>query len=317
MNEKFCQELLQFLNNYEKKLKHENKSINTINSYKNTIRQFIDYISTYSERMSFETLKPSIIYSFFDYKETLLQKQGNLKTGTKKLVTTHLKTFFTFIEFEGDNLLDFTRLFKGIKFKKEKRIPPSLDQISRQRLLDEIAKKIDSKNDYVAFRDSLMLKVMIFSGLRISEVLQLKLKSFVDEDEEIYSFMVIGKGSKPRIVYIEKHLIDDELSELCLIKSPDDYICTSINGKIIPRQNVDKLLRVFCKRANIAPTSAHKLRHTFGNNYSNERGGNIVHLQEILGHGDIRNTMIYVNPRQEDIKKGFIHTICTKNISKQ
>lgn len=313
MNQELCRKLLYFLNNYSKKLEHENKSINTIKSYKNTINQFIDFISTHSEEISLETLKPSIIYSFFDYKEKLLQKQGNLKTGTKKLVTTHLKTFFTFIEFEGDNLLDFTRLFKGIKFKKDKRVPPSLDQKSKQSLLNEIAKKIDRNNDYVAFRDSLIIKVMIFAGLRISEVLQLKFKSFVNEDEEIYSFMVIGKGGKPRIVYIEKHLIDDELSELLLTKSPDDYICTSKNGKIVPRQNVDKLLRAFCQRANISPTSAHKLRHTFGNNFSNEHGGNIVHLQEILGHGDVRTTMIYVNPRQEDVKRGFIQAFNLKS----
>ncbi|AHJ13028.1 tyrosine-type recombinase/integrase [Sulfurospirillum multivorans] len=306
MNQELSEKLLSFLNNYEKKLKHENKSINTINSYKNTLNQFISYISFIRDEIKLETLKPSLIYGFFDYKENLLKKQGSLKTGTKKVVTAHLKTFFTFIEVEDDNLLDFSKLFKGLKFKTEKRVPPSLDKNTKQLLLNEIEKKILEKNDYVAFRDSLMLKLMIFAGLRISEVLKLKYKAFVEEDENIYSFLVIGKGNKERITYIEKDLIEDELSELLLIKKPDDFLCTSKNNKIVPRQNVDKILRAFCKRANITPTSAHKLRHTFANNFTNEHGGNIVHLQDLLGHGDIRTTMIYVNPRQEDVKRGFI-----------
>ncbi|NBK98445.1 MAG: hypothetical protein EOM50_10555 [Erysipelotrichia bacterium] len=317
MNEKLCDTLLLFLKKYENKLKHENKSENTIKSYKNTINQFISYLSSVEHEIKIETLKPSAIYDFFDYKENLLNRQGNLKSGTKKVVVAHLKTFFTFIETEGDNLLDFTKLFKGVKFKVEKKAPPSLDENSKKSLLSAIENKMFNKNDYVSFRDSLILKLMIFAGLRISEVLQLKYKSIISENEDVYSFKVTGKGDKERIAYIQKDLIEDELSELLLNRKEDELICTSKNGKIIPRQNVDKMLRALCSRAHIKPIGAHKLRHTFANNYSNEQGGNILHLQGLLGHGDIRTTMIYANPRQEDVKRGYISTMCTKNISKQ
>ena len=316
MNQDFHKKLLFFLNNYTKKLKHENKSINTINSYKNTINQFIEYILEIDIEIDFKTIKPSIIYGFFDYKEEKLQKQGNLTLSTKRVIIVHLKAFFGYVETESSELLDFTNLFKNFKFKTIKQKPKTINENDEIKLLNALEHKKYKQNDFVSIRDAIILKLMLYSGLRISEVISLKYKDFIDEDENIYSLTVVGKGQKERIVYINKELIEDELSELLLQKNKNDFICISKNGKILPRQNIDKMIRSLCSSLNIKKFSAHKFRHTFANRYVNELGGNIVHLQEMLGHSDIKTTMIYANPRQEDVKRGYINTICTKNISK-
>ena len=316
MNQDFHKKLLFFLNNYTKKLKHENKSINTINSYKNTINQFIEYILEIDIEIDFKTIKPSIIYGFFDYKEEKLQKQGNLTLSTKRVIIVHLKAFFRYVETESSELLDFTNLFKNFKFKTIKQKPKTINENDEIKLLNALEHKKYKQNDFVSIRDAIILKLMLYSGLRISEVISLKYKDFIDEDENIYSLTVVGKGQKERIVYINKELIEDELSELLLQKNKNDFICISKNGKILPRQNIDKMIRSLCSSLNIKKFSAHKFRHTFANRYVNEQGGNIVHLQEMLGHSDIKTTMIYANPRQEDVKRGYINTICTKNISK-
>ena len=117
MNELLCENILYFLTKYENKLKHENKSINTIYSYKNTINQFINFISQQSEQIELKTIKPSLIYDFLDFKENMLKKQGSMSINTKRVILVHLKAFFSFIEIESDELLDFTKLFKNFKFK--------------------------------------------------------------------------------------------------------------------------------------------------------------------------------------------------------
>ena len=314
MNQNLCDYLSHFLNKYENKLKYENKSINTINSYKNTLNQFISYLSCAEEEISLETIKPSIIYSFFDYKENLLKKQGTLKKSTIKLNFIHIKSFFSFIECESDDLLDFTKLFKNFKFKAIKPEPKSLNHEDEQKFLNAVEMKKAKNDDFVALRDSLIIKTMIYTGIRVSEMLMIKYKDYVSEDDEnIYSIHVIGKGNKPRTVYAIKDLIDDELLELKKTNDADSFVCVTKNGKIIPRQNIDKIIKAFCNRANMQATSSHKLRHTFSSNFLHVHGGNLIHLQEILGHGDVKTTMIYVNPRQEDVKRGFLQALYKNN----
>lgn len=317
MSNLLSDKLMYFLLKYENKLKHENKSINTINSYKNTINQFIDYLSNENDAVELKTLKPSIIYSFFDYKENNLKKQGEISINSKRIILVHIKAFFSFIETESGELLDFTKLFKSFKFKSIKQKPKTLDEDEEKKLLNAIELKKSEKDDFVSMRDALILKLMLYSGLRVSEVVSIRFQDFIDSDQGVYSISVIGKGQKQRIVYVNKDLIDDELTELLKIKSPKDFVCTSKSGIKVPRQNIDKMIKALCVKANIGKISAHKLRHTFSNRYVNELGGNVLHLQEILGHSDIKTTMIYANPRQEDVKRGYISTICTKNISKQ
>lgn len=316
MNDKLCKSLIEYLENYTNKLKHENKSINTIKSYKNTINQFISFISSESDVIELKMLKPSILYRFFDFKENMLEKQGEMSINTKRIILVHIKAFFSFIETESDELLDFTKLFKSFKFKAVKQKPKTLDEDEEKKLLNAIEFKKNEKDDFVSIRDALILKLMLYSGLRISEVISIRFQDFIDTEQGVYSISVIGKGQKQRIVYINKDQIDDEISELLKIKGPKDFLCISKSGVRIPRQNIDKMIKALCVKANIKKISAHKLRHTFSNRYVNELGGNIVHLQEMLGHSDIKTTMIYANPRQEDVKRGYINTICTKNISK-
>ncbi len=317
MNELLCENILYFLTKYENKLKHENKSINTINSYKNTINQFINFISQQSEQIELKTIKPSLIYDFLDFKENMLKKQGSMSINTKRVILVHLKAFFSFIEIESDELLDFTKLFKNFKFKSFKQKPKTLEEDEEKKLLNAIELRKCEKDDFVSMRDALILKLMLYSGLRVSEVVSIRFQDFIDTDQGVYSISVIGKGQKPRIVYINKDLIDDELTELLKIKNSKDFVCTSKSGIRVPRQNIDKMIKALCVKAKIKKISAHKLRHTFSNRYVNELGGNVLHLQEILGHSDIKTTMIYANPRQEDVKRGYISTICTKNVSKQ
>jgi integrase/recombinase XerD len=238
----------------------------------------------------------------------MMNKQGEMSTNSKILIISILRSFFGFIEDESDELLDFSKLFKKIKIKSKKTIPKGLNREEQIKMLNQIEAEKTDKSSFIIFRNSLIIKLMLFSGLRISEVLKLKYKDILlDEKNNLYEIKVIsGKGDKDRITYIDKEHIEDELEELkkYFNISEDEYICISQSGKKLWRENIDKMVKSLCKRARINSFSSHDLRHTFAKNYLSN-GGNITHLQKLLGHSNINTTMIYADPFQEDIKNGY------------
>ncbi len=90
--------LLGYIDNFIIQLKLTNKSKHTISSYKNTLNCFYLYILEDNEDFCLESIKKSIILGFFEYKQNSINKQGELSPNTKKLLYTHLKSFFKYIE---------------------------------------------------------------------------------------------------------------------------------------------------------------------------------------------------------------------------
>lgn len=315
VNQNLVNELTLFYTNYINKLKHEEKSINTINSYKNTIKSFIEYICEINDKIKLSSLKPLHIYSFLDYCSDNMEKQGELKISTKRVMITHLKAFFSFMEQNSDELLDFTKLFKDFKFKTIRSKPKGLESNDEQKLLNLIEKEKSKRNDFQAMRNALIIKTMLFTGIRVSEMLSIKYEDY-KESEPLFEISVIGKGRKQRFVYLAQELIEDELDELMLIRSKSSLVCLSSNDKPIPRQNIDKMIKSICMRAGISKIGAHTLRHTFANNYT-KKNGNVIHLQDILGHSNVQTTMIYANPRKEDVRNGFLLAMSIKNEKKK
>ena len=311
-NYDFSQQLAKYLKSYINKLKYDNKSVNTINSYKRTLNSFIEYIKTYNEFISFNTIKSSLVYSFFEYKELTMNKQGELSSNTKMLIISILKSFFSFIEDESNDLLDFEKVFKKIKIKRKKSKPKGLSEEESIKLINQVEEEKTDKNEMVNFRNSLIIKLMLFAGLRISEVLNLKYGSLLfDEENSLYEIKVIsGKGDKDRISYIDYEVIQDEVEELKGYHKmqESDYICMSNTGKKLWRENIDKMVKSLCRRAKIKQVSSHTLRHSFAKNYLKD-GGNITHLQKMLGHSNINTTMIYADPFQDDVKRGYIQKL--------
>jgi len=304
INKSFTDELKIYMKLYVNKLKYDNKSINTIKSYSNTIKSFINYISELDKEISFKAFKSSTIYSYFEYKELSMNKQGEMSSNTKILFLNTLRSFFSFVEDESEDLLSFEKVFKRINIKKKSSEPKGLSENEQIKLINQLEDEKTENESYTSFRNSLVVKLMLFAGLRVSEVVNLKyedLKLF----NGLYEIRILGKGNKHRISYIQKDLIYDEIEE---IKKYHDrkvgLVCTSTNGNILHRVNIDKILKSLCTRADIARYSSHKLRHTFAKNYL-KSGGNITHLQKLLGHSDINTTMIYADPYQDDVRSGY------------
>lgn len=282
-------------------LKNTNKSKNTISSYENTINSFIQYISDNYDDFSINNLKKSVLLGFIDYKNENLQKQGEISPFTKKLLFIHLKTFFKHIESENsDKLFDFSKAF-DFTINTPKRIPKGLDDKERELLIKYVNNLIIDSNNIIDYRNSLIIKLFLFCGLRKQEMINLKVTDLIDEDDETYSIYLIGKGNKEREVFIKKSLIDLELSEL--IEKGYVYICQTSSGNLMDGSQVYRMIKSIYAKLGIK-ASVHDLRHTFAKSLS-YKNIDITVIKELLGHSSIQTTAIYTNPSRKRIKSAI------------
>lgn len=197
-------------------LKNTNKSKNTISSYENTINSFIQYISDNYDDFSIRNLKKSVLLGFIDYKNENLQKQGEISPFTKKLLFIHLKTFFKHIESENsDELFDFSKAF-DFTINTPKRVPKGLDDKERELLIKYVNNLIIDSNNIIDYRNSLIIKLFLFCGLRKQEMINLKVTDLLDEDD-IQLIENLKKLSPKKQEYyyhrIKADLIEEELDK--------------------------------------------------------------------------------------------------------
>ena len=169
--------------------------------------------------------------------------------------------------------------------------------------IKEIDKLIQAAIKNKDLQLEVMLEIMYSSGLRISELVSLKLSSVLEEGEFL---LITGKGDKERIVPITQ-AAQEALSKWLLSIGKDCYwLFTSRynKSKHITRERVAQKLKDLAKQAKIDPSkvSPHVLRHSFASHMLTN-GANLSSIQGILGHSDISTTEIYTHIMNEDLLK--------------
>jgi site-specific recombinase XerD len=147
----------------------------------------------------------------------------------------------------------------------------------------------------------LMSMVVADCGLRARECLAIRM-----DDINLANLELIirkAKGRKPRIVPITETL-RREISPLMTVRKPDEFLFQTQNGTALRYRNALRDFKYLCKRLHITrpKTAWHTLRHTFATNYIS-MGGNVVHLQRILGHSKLEMTMRYVHLQTKDLAR--------------
>ena len=185
------------------------------------------------------------------------------------------------------------------------RIPDVLTQAEVEAMINAA-----SGNDAQSVRDRAMLELFYASGLRVSELVALRLE---DVNLEGGTVICMGKGSKERIIPVggkaretlEKYLAKARLKILNGRREPAIFI--SRLGKSLSRQSAWKIIKFYARKAgvkkNIMP---HTLRHTFATHLL-EHGADLRSVQEMLGHSDISTTQIYTH-----VDKGRLRAIHQK-----
>lgn len=267
-------------------------SPNTIDAYEGDIKQFKRFII--SQRKTIRKVKRSDITGFIQY----ISKPGVANTTLSRKISS-LKNFFKFLIEEGLIEEDPTLSVESPRIVRS--LPSVLE-------IEEIEKILAQPNlaNPLGIRDRAELELLYACGLRISELLELKVEN-IDFNEEF--LICYGKGEKERVIPIGKYAMDFLTLYLAEVRGRLDkgesngIVFLSKRGKRISRMGFWKRFKVYCRKAGILKkVTPHTFRHSFATHLL-EGGADLRVVQTLLGHNDISTTQIYTHITKDYLKR--------------
>lgn len=267
-------------------------SNNTIFSYKGDLNKFTNYLEN-KEIDSFSKVNRDNISNFmFD------QKKRGLSASSIARNLVAIKMFYRFLLRERILKTDPTAVLEAPKLWK--RLPEVMS-------LTEVESIIGSPNlrKNQGIRDRAILETMYATGMRASELVNLKLE---DINLEVGFVRCFGKGRKERIVPLGRKAKEalirylDKVRPKLLKEKSSPQIFLSRLGRRISRQTLWKIIIRYAKLAKIKKRiKPHTLRHSFATHLL-EGGADLRSVQELLGHADISTTQIYTHIHKDRLK---------------
>lgn len=282
-------------------LAHEKKySENTIANYQKDLEEYDKYLK---EKFP----KKNKAYEEVEYREVteylINLNKKNLKPST---INRHLSTIRSFYEFLIKKGVISNSPFKLISGpKKEKKLP---NYLKYDEFLDLI-EACDATD--LGERNKMILELLFATGLRVSELVNVKIQDIDFKNREIKT---TGKGNKTRIVYFNKKC-QEVMSKYVLGARQNildgkhsDYLILNHLGNSITRRGVADILEKLIKKSSLKhKISPHTLRHTFATLLLNE-GMDIREVQELLGHARLSTTSIYTHISNEELRRVYLNT---------
>lgn len=258
---------------------------NTIEAYSNDVRKFAQYLEDAGIRR-WAQVDTATVRGYLAW-----MQNESLTNTTRARNVAALKSFFRFLYMEKytehnlGELLDTPR--------KEKVLPKYLTIEEVERLMD--APDVTTPH---GCRDKAMLELLYASGLRVSELITLKLSDISFEMAYVRCF---GKGAKERIIPLGRYALAalEQYINHCRPKVDNNWQTDTLflnkNGKGLSRQGFWKLIKKYGKEAGIVTDiTPHVLRHSFATHLLSN-GADLRAIQEMLGHADIATTQIYTH----------------------
>jgi integrase/recombinase XerD len=269
-------------------------SKNTIESYHLDLRKFADFLSFRNLELNFFS-RPDII----DFLEML--RDENYSTASVCRYISSIKGLCKYLIMEHVTQKDPSENLQAPK--KWERLPKALSFTDVHSLLESASSR---DIDPTAVRDFVMFELLYSSGLRVTELVLLKLE---DINFEAGFLRVLGKGSKERIVpanirAIEKlkQYIGNERTEI-LKKKRSPYLFVTNRGKPMTRQRFWQTIKKLGRKLGLE-ISPHTMRHSFATHLL-EGGADLRSLQKMLGHSDISTTQIYTKVTTNRLKQVY------------
>lgn len=171
--------------------------------------------------------------------------------------------------------------------KKQKKIPLVLNQTESKFLLNT------PKNP----KHKLILSLLYYSGIRLNELINLQWQD-LDYQRKMINIRQ-GKGNKDRVVFLHDNIIN-QLNTIGI--GHTGYVFMSSRGTKYAKKSIQEIVKQNSKKANInKKVTPHTLRHSFATHLL-ENGADIRHIQQLLGHKDLKTTQIYTHVANKDIK---------------
>jgi integrase/recombinase XerD len=265
---------------------------NTLSSYKRDLSKFSDFLKS-KKIDSIDKVSRQMINSFM-----MAERERGLGSNSVSRELACIKSFFKFllkeniIKDDAANIIESPKLWKKLPFVLS---------------IQEVETLLNAPNvrDPMEIRDKACLELMYATGMRVSELVNLKIDDINMEADFAKCF---GKGSKERIVPFGKKAKEslvrylEKTRPMLLKKKISNFLFLTRLGKKMSRQTFWKIIKRYAKLARIKKkVTPHSLRHSFATHIL-ERGADLRIVQEMLGHSDISTTQIYTHVSKDRLK---------------
>src|SRR3972149_3035366 len=268
-------------------------SAHTVRSYTNDLMGFLDFIDRYKKEFDERIIDNKLVRSWI---VTLLEEGVSVRSVNRKIST--LKSYFKFLVQQG--IIDVNPMSKVLSPKNKKRLPSFVEQSQMDMLLDNI----DFGADFSAVRDKFIIQLLYHTGIRLSELVNLKVDDFNLSNN---TFKVIGKRNKERIIPFSKE-IKRSYNIYCnnrldiQTSGKTNYLFITEKGKPVYEKLIYRVVHNYLSYVTtIEKKSPHVLRHTFATHMLNN-GADLNAIKELLGHANLSATQIYTHNTIKKLK---------------
>lgn len=265
-------------------------SKNSIDAYIRDIKKLEDFIGE-------EKTPAKVTLSDLQEFVIAINKEKIITASSQGRILSGIRSFFKYLLIEEEIEVDPTTL---LDWPRQERILPD---VLNEKEIEAIIKAIDrSKGE----RDRAILEILYGCGLRVSELVNLKISDIHEKEKYI---LVTGKGNKQRLVPLGRmaikhiNIYKKVRKEKLIKKGQEDILFLNKNGGKLSRIAIFQLIKELCKAANIKkPISPHSLRHSFATHLV-ENGADLRAVQEMLGHESITTTEIYTHTSRRALRE--------------
>lgn len=271
--------LNEVMDNYITDCKVRGLKEETILNYASTCKMFLELIGNKeTSRINKSDINRFIIH---------LQERGNSNMSLKTRLKS-LQAFFNYAEIKVQ--------IPTIKTTTNAKVPYTDEEIKK--LLE-----MPTIRSYTQYRNHAIVSTLIATGIRCRTLLGLRIKDIDFTNGTIFLNEV--KNEKKYFVPLSTALRKTLKNYLALYEHEDnDYLFVNLYGEPLDRNALKQTIRDYNLKRGVTKTSIHLFRHTFAYNYI-KNGGNVVYLQNILGHSKLETTRIYLTIQTEDVQRNF------------
>lgn len=272
----------------------KNYSPNTIKGYQDNIEMFLDFLEQ-KKCSSFRRVDDRLVRA---YLVELYHHQYAKKTVARHI--SSLRSLFKFLLQEG--IIEENPMELISNPKLDKKLPTVLNYEEMEELLES-----PDLSTPLGVRDACMWEVLYSTGIRVSELVSLKLQ---DINYSLKQIKVLGKGSKERYVLFGS-ICERRLKEYLKVRENlnvhhSEYLFLNAQGEKLTTHGVRFIMKKYVRmgdfKGNVTP---HMIRHTFATDMLNE-GADLKSVQELLGHENLSTTQIYTHVTNERLRKVYL-----------
>ena len=283
------------LNDYLIYLKIERGlSENSIKSYSYDIKNLLCYINKYNSKLSVKQCDKKFMQEF------IYEISKNINSRSQSRLLSSLKSFFNYLVFEGYNNTSPVELIESPKIVTKLPDVLSIEEI-------KLLIKNSELNKNHGIRNSAILETLYGSGLRVSELINLKLSDIHYDDKLL---LIQGKGNKQRLVplgSISESKVSNYVNNYRILKkvkkNSNDIVFLNRNGKKLTRAMIFNIVKEAQNKSNIKKTvSPHTFRHSFATHLL-ENGADLRSIQIMMGHENITTTEVYTHLDTKHLSK--------------